>query len=43
MMPLTLLRPGEYSTIKKIGGKEEDAPASLQGEERKNVPISSDG
>ena len=23
MMPLTLLRPGEYSTIKKIGGKEE--------------------
>lgn len=23
MMPLTLLKPGEYSTIKKIGGKEE--------------------
>ena len=23
MMPLTLLRPGEYSTIKKIGGKED--------------------
>lgn len=23
MMPLTLVRPGEHSTIKKIGGKEE--------------------